>query len=126
MTDPNIFAFGDCAHCQPDAKEPPLGPRAQVASQQATFLTQALAARLRGSQLPMFTFTDKGSLVSLSRHKAIGQILGQVKVHGALARSMYASLYRIHQANIHGYTQAGLMMTKDFVTRRVGPKIKLY
>jgi NADH dehydrogenase len=28
-TDPNIFAFGDCAHCQPIVDEPVLGPRAQ-------------------------------------------------------------------------------------------------
>lgn len=126
LNDLNIFAIGDCAHCQPDAHEPPLGPRAQVASQQASFLTEALPIRIRGGQLPMFSFTDKGSLVSLSQHRAIGEILGQVKVHGVFARSMYASLYRIHQTHIHGYAQAGLMMTKDFVTRRVGPKIKLY
>lgn len=126
LTDPNIFAIGDCAHCQPEAKQPPLGPRAQVASQQATFLANVLPIRLRGGQLPMFSFTDKGSLVSLSQNKAIGEILGQVKVHGLLARSMYASLYRIHQAHIHGYAQAGLLATKDFVTRKVGPKIKLY
>ncbi|SDB89523.1 NAD(P)/FAD-dependent oxidoreductase [Acinetobacter boissieri] len=126
LSEPSIFALGDCAHCQPDAHEPPLAPRAQVASQQASFLAEAIPVYLRGGSMPMFSFTDKGSLVSLSRNKAIGEILGQVKVHGALARSMYASLYRIHQTHIHGYTQAGLMMTKDFVTRRVGPKIKLY
>lgn len=126
LSNPDIFAIGDCAHCQLEAKHPPLAPRAQVASQQASFLAQALSIRLRGGKLPMFKFTDKGSLVSLSKHKAIGEILGQVKVHGVLARSMYASLYRIHQANIHGYTQAGLLATKDLVTRKVRPKIKLY
>ncbi|MGE8552165.1 MAG: NAD(P)/FAD-dependent oxidoreductase, partial [Acinetobacter calcoaceticus] len=36
-SDPNVFAFGDCARCQLDARHPPLGPRAQVASQQASF-----------------------------------------------------------------------------------------
>ncbi|MFT4021765.1 MAG: NAD(P)/FAD-dependent oxidoreductase [Acinetobacter sp.] len=126
FSDPDIFAFGDCAHCQPEAQEPPLSPRAQVASQQASFLAQAMVARIRGATLPMFQFTDKGSLVSLSRNKAIGEILGQVQVHGVFAKSMYMSLYRIHQAHIHGYTQAGLLATKDFVTRRVSPKIKLY
>ena len=37
--DPSIFAFGDCACCILDAREPPLGPRAQVASQQAVFFS---------------------------------------------------------------------------------------
>ncbi len=75
-SDPNVFAFGDCAHCQLDARHPPLGPRAQVASQQASFLVDAMAARLNGRSQPMFTFNDKGSLVSLSRNKAVGELLG--------------------------------------------------
>ena len=125
-SDPNVFAFGDCANCQLDARQPPLGPRAQVASQQATFLVDAMAARLSGSPQPMFTFNDKGSLVSLSRNQAVGELLGDVSVQGFIAKTMYVSLYRLHQANIHGYTQAGALTVKDFLTRRVRPKIKLY
>lgn len=123
---PDIFAFGDCAHCQPRADEPVLGPRAQVASQQASFLVDCLKARLRGEQLPMFVFSDKGSLVSLSKHKAVGELLGQVNVQGFVAKSMYVSLYRMHQATIYGYTHAGLLTAKDFVTRKIAPKIKLH
>ncbi|HCJ6508554.1 TPA: NAD(P)/FAD-dependent oxidoreductase [Acinetobacter baumannii] len=125
-SDPNVFAFGDCAHCQLDARHPPLGPRAQVASQQASFLVDAMAARLNGRSQPMFTFNDKGSLVSLSRNKAVGELLGDVSVQGYIAKTMYVSLYRLHQATIHGYTQAGLLTMKDLLTRRVRPKIKLY
>lgn len=125
-SDPNIFAFGDCAHCQPRANEPVLGPRAQVASQQASFLATALKKRLRGQQLPMFHFSDKGSLVSLSKHKAVGELLGQVNVQGFIAKSMYVSLYRLHQATIYGYTHAGLLTAKDFVSRKITPKIKLH
>ena len=62
-SDPNVFAFGDCANCQLDARQPPLGPRAQVASQQATFLVDAMAARLSGSPQPMFNFRDRKSVV---------------------------------------------------------------
>ncbi|RKG31093.1 NAD(P)/FAD-dependent oxidoreductase [Acinetobacter tianfuensis] len=125
-SDPNIFAFGDCAHCQPRADEPVLGPRAQVASQQAAFLAEALKARIKGKQLPMFEFSDKGSLVSLSKNKAVGELLGQVNVQGFVAKSMYVSLYRMHQAAIYGYTHAGLLTAKDFVTRKITPKIKLH
>lgn len=126
QTDPNIFAFGDCAHCQPEAQEQPLGPRAQVASQQASFLVDALKAHVRGQSIPMFKFTDKGSLISLSHNNAVGELLGQVNVQGFVAKSMYVSLYRLHQAAIHGYTQAGIITAKDFITRRIGPKIKLH
>ena len=124
--DPSIFAFGDCACCILDAREPPLGPRAQVASQQAAFLVEAMSARLSGRQQPMFQFSDKGSLVSLSKNKAVGELMGQVNVQGFIAKSMYVSLYRIHQATIYGYAHAGLLTAKDFVTRKISPRIKLH
>lgn len=126
-SDPDIFAFGDCAHCQPAADEPVLGPRAQVASQQANFLANALKARINEENyLPMFKFSDKGSLISLSQNKAVGELLGQVNVQGFVAKSMYVSLYRIHQATIHGYAHAGILTAKDFVTRKISPKLKLH
>lgn len=125
-SDPHIFAMGDCAHCILDAREAPLGPRAQVASQQATFLAEAMKARISGKQQPMFIFSDKGSLVSLSENKAVGELLGQVNVQGFVAKSMYVSLYRLHQATIYGYAHAGLLTAKDFVTRKIAPKIKLH
>lgn len=125
-SDPNIFAFGDCAHCIVDAREAALAPRAQVASQQAAFLAEALKARLTGKQQPMFIFNDKGSLVSLSENKAVGELLGSVNVQGFVAKSVYVSLYRLHQATIYGYTHAGLLTAKDFVTRKIMPKIKLH
>ena len=126
ISDPNIFAFGDCAHCQLAADEPALGPRAQVASQQANFLVAAMKARLRGKAQPMFKFSDKGSLVSLSQQNAVGELMGQINVQGFVAKSMYVSLYRLHQATIHGYAHAGVLTAKDFVTRKMGPKIKLH
>lgn len=125
-SDPNIFAIGDCAHCILDAREAALGPRAQVASQEAAFLAEALKARIHGKSQPMFIFSDKGSLVSLSENKAVGELLGQVNVQGFIAKSMYVSLYRLHQATIYGYTHAGLLTVKDFVTRKIVPKIKLH
>ena len=125
-SDPNIFAMGDCAHCVLDAREDALGPRAQVASQQAAFLAEALKVRLKGKSQPMFVFSDKGSLVSLSENKAVGELLGSVNVQGIIAKSMYVSLYRLHQATIYGYKHAGLLTAKDFVTRKIMPKIKLH
>ena len=90
-SDPNVFAFGDCAHCQLDARHPPLGP-VLVASQQASFV-DAMAARLNGRSQPMFTFNDKGSLVSLSRHKAVGELLGDVSVLRAILRKNNVCLF---------------------------------
>lgn len=124
--DPNIFALGDCAHCQPIANHPVLAPRAQVASQQAAFLVEALVAKIKGNRLPMFKFGDKGSLVSLTQHRAVGELLGNIHVEGLVAKTMYHSLYRLHQANIHGYTTAGLLTAKDLFGKGSSPAIKLH
>ena len=89
-------------------------------------MVEAIKSRIKGKQQPMFNFSDKGSLVSLSENKAVGELLGQVNVQGFVAKSMYVSLYRLHQATIYGYTHAGLLTAKDFVTRKIAPKIKLH
>lgn len=126
LDDPNIFAFGDCAHCQPIAKQPVLAPRAQVASQQAQFLVTALTAKIKGKPIPMFKFSDKGSLVSLTQNTAIGELLGNVHVEGLVAKTMYHSLYRMHQANVLGYSRAGLIAARDFFGKGSAPVVKLH
>ena len=45
-TDPDIFAFGDCAAAPWPEKQTTVPPRAQAAHQQATFLYDAMRARL--------------------------------------------------------------------------------
>lgn len=126
IDDPNIFAFGDCAHCQPVAYQPALGPRAQVASQQAHFLVDAILAKIKAKAQPMFIFNDKGSLVSLSKNSAIGQLMGNVHVEGFFAKTMYQSLYRIHQAEVLGYTRASLLTARDFFGKGSSPLVKLH
>ena len=92
----------------------------------ATQLVDAMKARIQGKPQSMFKFSDKGSLVSLSHNKTVGELLGQMNVQGLIAKSMHVSLYRPHQAAIHDYTHAGLLTAKDFVTRNTAPKIKLH
>ncbi len=47
-----------------------------MASQQAAFLVRALKARIRGQSLPMFKFSDKGSLVSPQSIQSGGRATG--------------------------------------------------
>ncbi|TXJ06690.1 MAG: NAD(P)/FAD-dependent oxidoreductase [Acinetobacter sp.] len=126
VDDPNIFAFGDCAHCQPIANQPVLAPRAQVASQQADFLVNAIVRKIKNQPITMFKFNDKGSLVSLTQNGAIGELLGNIHVEGLLAKTMYHSLYRLHQANILGYTRAGLLTARDLFGKGTAPLVKLH
>jgi NADH dehydrogenase len=129
--DDDVFAFGDCAACPIAPGDPELVPaRAQAAHQQASFLAKAFSQRLRGEALPNFRYRDHGSLVSLSRSSAIGNLVGgpdaSVTVKGWLAWLFYVSLYRLHQQALYGIVQTGLLMLMDRLGRRTVPRLKLH
>ncbi|WP_323071992.1 NAD(P)/FAD-dependent oxidoreductase [Mycetohabitans endofungorum] len=129
-SDDDIFALGDCAACPwPEAKRT-VPPRAQAAHQQASFLLEALRARLDGRALPSYTYRDFGSLVSLG-HNAIGNLMGgligkSLFVEGLFARFMYQSLYRMHIAALHGYGRMLLDMLAHGLRRTTRPRVKLH
>ena len=104
--DDNIFAFGDCAACPQPGSDRNVPPRAQAAHQQASLLAKGLKARLEGKPLPTYAYRDYGSLVSLSRFSAVGNLMGNltgsVMLEGWLARMFYVSLYRMHQMALYG------------------------
>ncbi|EPF72183.1 hypothetical protein F945_02235 [Acinetobacter rudis CIP 110305] len=125
-SDPNIFAFGDCANCQLDATQPPLGARAQVASQQADFLCTSLMNRISNKSLPMFKFNEKGSIVSLGQKSAVGEIFNELSIYGKLARTTYDALYRVHQVNIHGAKHTLQLTKRDSITKNLLKNLKLY
>lgn len=97
--DDDIFAFGDCAACpqpaQPGEQPRNVPPRAQAAHQQASLLVKSLRARLEGKPLGEYHYRDYGSLISLSRFSAVGNLMGNlmgsVMLEGWLAR---CSTYR--------------------------------
>ncbi|HLT05284.1 MAG TPA: NAD(P)/FAD-dependent oxidoreductase [Pseudomonas sp.] len=129
--DDNIFALGDCAACPlGDGSERNVPPRAQAAHQQATLLAKSLKARLAGQPLAAFRYRDYGSLVSLSRFSAVGNLMGNlmgsVKLEGWLARMFYISLYRMHQMALYGVVRTGLMMLGDRIGRSTEPRLKLH
>ncbi|MFZ5722385.1 MAG: NAD(P)/FAD-dependent oxidoreductase [Pseudomonadota bacterium] len=131
--DARIFALGDCAACTLKAKdgsEIRLPPRAQSAYQQAQWLAGALPELIAGRTPSPFAYRDRGSLVSLSKETAVGQLMGNLtgdlNVEGRIARLMYVSLYRMHQAALHGWLRTLVFMLKDVIARSTGPKLKLH
>ncbi|WP_278956225.1 NAD(P)/FAD-dependent oxidoreductase [Aquipseudomonas alcaligenes] len=128
--DDNIFAFGDCAACPLGDGERTVPPRAQAAHQQASLLAKALKLRLDGQALPEFRYRDYGSLISLSRFSAVGNLMGNlmgsVKLEGWLARMFYISLYRMHQMALYGLPRTALLMLADRLGRSTEPRLKLH
>ncbi len=131
VTDPDIFAFGDCAACpQPDSDRP-VPPRAQAAHQQADTLFETLSHRLGGGEPVAFVYRDHGSLINFSRYTTVGNLMGNLSgrsmyVEGKVARLFYASLYRMHQVALHGFLRTAIIWAMDRVSRAMQPRLKLH
>ena len=105
--DESIFAIGDCAGCPRPGFSQPVPPRAQAAHQQAEFMVKQVDRLLSGKPLREFVYRDFGSLVSLGAYSTVGSLMGfligrRFFVEGAFARLMYRSLYKMHEAALHG------------------------
>lgn len=131
--DSRIFAIGDCAYCVEtlqDGSQRTVPPRAQSAFLQAKWLTRYLPDLIAGHQVPSFRYRDYGSLISLSKKRAIGKVMGnltgKINVEGRLARIMYLSLYRRHQAVLYGWTRMVVFVLKDLLVRNSGPRLKMH
>jgi NADH dehydrogenase len=129
--DDNIFALGDCAACpMGDGSNRAVPPRAQAAHQQAVLLKGSLERRLKKKELPDYRYRDYGSLVSLSRFGAVGNLMGNamrsVRVEGWLARRFYVSLYRMHQVTLVGGFRTALLMLSGQISRKTRPRLKLH
>ncbi|SHF19797.1 NADH dehydrogenase [Microbulbifer donghaiensis] len=129
-TDPHVFAIGDCAGCI-DLAEQRVPPRAQAAQQMATVAEHNLIALVEGRPLREFRYRDRGSLVSLSKHTAVGNLMGalvkgSLTIEGRIAGLAYRSLYRMHLAAVHGWARAMLIYLVGQANRFVKPRLKMH
>ena len=70
---PNIFAIGDIAgFVGEDGRFLPMV--APVAMQQGKFIAKQIKRLVQGQALESFTYTDKGSMATIGRHKAIVEV----------------------------------------------------
>jgi NADH dehydrogenase len=128
--DESIFAFGDCAACFDTKTGRNVPPRAQAAHQQASVLVKSIDSIIKGKPLPVFKYKDYGSLVSLSKFSAVGNLMGNfsssMKLEGHLARYFYMSLYQMHQVALHGLTKTMLSVVGSRLGNRIKPALKLH
>lgn len=129
IDDDSIYVIGDCAGFQM-ADDNWAPPRAQTAHQMAATAAKNIRKQLADKPLTSFKYKDRGSLVSLSRFTAVGNLMGSrslsMTVEGRLARLAYASLYRMHQRALHGWWRLLLMLLIDRVSHALRPRLKLH
>ena len=101
-------------------------PRAQAAHQQAAHLVRQMKRRLVGRPVKLWRYRDFGSLVSLSEYSTVGNLMGDLWIQGIVARTMYLSLYKMHELALHGLTKVTLDTTARLMTRRTEPHVKLH
>lgn len=126
----NVFALGDCAEVPWVQRAQALPPRAQVASQQALFLSRQLRRAIKGAPLSEFEFVDRGSLVSISDRSAVGAFMGKAfgtfTVEGWLARFSYKFLHFTHERTVQGTRRSILRSLLSSAMKRVRPQLKLH
>tara|TARA_R110000796_G_scaffold23046_6_gene66234 strand:- start:1088 stop:2374 length:1287 start_codon:yes stop_codon:yes gene_type:complete len=126
----DIYALGDCAQLiLPSGK--PVPPRAQAAAQMADRLYANICLKMKQQPEKPFVYKDYGSLVSLSRFSAVGNLMGSLRsgdffVEGHVARLMYISLYQRHLASLYGWFSASVYRIAQKLLRWQRPKLKLH
>ncbi|MDY0884873.1 NAD(P)/FAD-dependent oxidoreductase [Dongia soli] len=137
--DDAIFAFGDCAWCpQSPGSDLPVPARAQAAHQEAELLAKSLVRHVEALHacrqpppLPTYSYSDFGSLISLSRYTAAGTLMGGVfrksyLIEGWFARLAYISLYRMHQMALHGIWRTLILILTNRLQRMTQPSLKMH
>jgi NADH dehydrogenase len=127
--DDSIFAIGDCADAPLAGSTGRVPPRAQAAHQQASFLVKQIKALMADRKLGDYVYRDFGSLVSLGKYSTVGNLMGFVVgrsmfIEGHFARLMYRSLYKMHEAALHGGGRTLLGMVAPGA--RPAPTVKLH
>ena len=129
--DDHIFAFGDCAACPMPDDTGIVPARAQAAHQQAALLAKSILGIITKQHAPLsYHYRDYGSLISLSHHGAVGNLMGKmvknVFLEGMLARLFYLSLYKMHQIKLHGFWKVLVLTVAKKATKGIKPTLKLH
>jgi NADH dehydrogenase len=133
--DDDVFAIGDCASVPrpggPAGAPPFVPPRAQAAHQMASHMLGQINRRRAGQPLTPFVYRDFGSLVSLGKYSTVGSLMGFVVgrsmfIEGLFARLMYRSLYKMHEAALHGGPSVVWRTVVSTISQRPTPSVKLH
>ncbi|MCP4918725.1 MAG: NAD(P)/FAD-dependent oxidoreductase [Proteobacteria bacterium] len=103
-----IFVIGDAAHVEQDGK--PVPGVAPAAQQMGAVVANAIRADLAGSPRPTFRYTDKGSMATIGRNRAIAEV-GSFTTSGRLAWLMWLF---IHLLTLVSLRNKILVFTKWF------------
>lgn len=125
-----IYAMGDCAACSASGDRAMVPPRAQAARQQAVYLSDAITRRLKHLPVDLFSYRDRGTLISFGHGGAAGALMSQLLrrqffVNGWFAASCYRHLYHRHIMGLTGLRRTVMYSASEWLRQRVRPMVKL-
>ena len=97
----------------------------------AAHVFRQVQARLAGRPLEEFRYRDFGSLVSLGKYSTVGSLMGALVggnlfIEGMFARFVYRSLYKMHEAALHGGVATFWRSLLSRASERPSPAVKLH
>ncbi|MGX8014341.1 NAD(P)/FAD-dependent oxidoreductase (plasmid) [Mesorhizobium sp. ORM8.1] len=126
----DIFALGDCALVLHPTTQRPLPATAQVAHQQAAYLTKRLAPQRRKRAPRPFAYRPMGSLVSLGSGPAAGEFpspaRSPITFRGLTPKILYVALQLMHRGALIGRGHAAVLALADRLRRSSAPPVKLH
>jgi NADH:ubiquinone reductase (H+-translocating) len=130
VSDPHIYALGDCASPVLPGRSAPVPTTAQAAHQLSLYMCRHLPDLIAGKSAPAASYHDFGSLVSLGGYDAFGSLgrfgfFGGGFIRGRVAQLGHALLYLSYQTRLHGIWKGSLLWLADTVARRVRPAARL-
>jgi hypothetical protein len=116
---PEVFAIGDMAYLL-DTDGRPLPGIAPVAIQQGEHVARTIRARLAGHpSTEAFRYTDKGTLATIGRAKAVAQI-GGLQLWGLPAWAMWLLVHLLYLVGFQNRVLVLMRWSFSFVTRGPG------
>ena len=118
---PNIYVIGDAAHLE-DEQGNPLPALAPVAMQQGEFLGSILTQKSGSDREWTFQYTDKGTMATIGRAKAVADIRG-FKFSGVFAWFMWSFVHILQLMCFHNKTRVFLEWMWYYFTFRRGVRL---
>lgn len=118
---PDIFVIGDSAHREAKNGKP-LPALAPVATQQGKFVGKILANKSRRSIRPEFFYTDKGTMATIGRAKAVADIRG-LKFSGFFAWFLWSFIHVLSLIGFRNRIHVFVEWVWNYFTYRRGVRL---
>lgn len=118
----DIYIIGDTAHYVPQGEERPLPGVAPVAKQMGEYVAADLLKRLKNDKRKAFKYKDYGSMATIGRNRAIGDMNG-FKVSGFFGWVMWCVAHIYFLIGFKNRFIVGLRWLLSYVSKQRGVRL---